>query len=89
MTRDDHVPADPEGYIHLPERIAHTAEWWSKIYFDQPWVEVREIAENANTYPNGVYGYAVIVVMPAYPHGLQIEVLVESFRPFTARIMHA
>lgn len=60
----------------MRERIIQIAESWCKQQFKQPWVEIYEVCETAIAYPNGVWGYRVIVKMPSYPEGEHIDILV-------------
>lgn len=58
------------------ERIIQTAEQWCRQTFVQSRVEIREVAQTGIAYPDDVWGFRVVVVMPDYPHGTLIDILV-------------
>jgi hypothetical protein len=60
----------------IREHIIQVAEQWCKEYFRQQWVQIREVCEIPTEYPSNTFGYRVIVLMPDYPQGESIDVLV-------------
>ena len=61
----------------LHESIIQVAKEWCQLYFKQQSVQIREVVEIATPYPNEVFGFRVIVVMPDHPQGEAIDVVIE------------
>lgn len=58
------------------EHIIQTAYQWCRDYFQQDWVQIREVADIPTAYPGDVDGYRVVVVMPDFPQGEFVDILV-------------